>query len=165
MTREKSIENAEQELQLGRLFGSSSCSAFSILFSSPCRPLLSLLGPWGLSCNSSPFAVHFNPLLPSPNNVRMPAILRKVKEHHRQQLKKAYNRLQLLSQARPTMRCILQYILSKDSRPQHLKNSVNSYSSLLGGFEADQCKLRKLRRFGIPPCMSTLCLSNIIACD
>ena len=60
---ENNIENAEQELQLRRFFGYSSCSVFSILFSSPCRPLLSLLehSSWGLSYNSSQF-IHFNPL-------------------------------------------------------------------------------------------------------
>ena len=54
---EDNIENAEEELQLGRFFSSSSCSVFSILFPSPCRPLLSLLGhsSWGLSYNSSQF--------------------------------------------------------------------------------------------------------------
>ena len=51
---ENNIENAERELQLGRFFGSSSCSAFCILSSSPCRPLLSLLGrfSWGLYISS-----------------------------------------------------------------------------------------------------------------
>ena len=76
----------------------SSCSAFSILFSSPSRPLLSLLGrsSWGLSYNSSQFA--YTSILSAITeswwcgNAR---VLRKVKEHRLQQLKKAYNRLQL----------------------------------------------------------------------
>ena len=39
------------------------------------------------------------------------------------------------------------------------------YSSLFGRFEADQRKLRELRRLGIALCVSTFCLSNVIVCD
>ena len=39
------------------------------------------------------------------------------------------------------------------------------YSSLLGRFKADQRKLHELRQLGIAPCVSTLCLSNVIAFD
>ena len=47
-------------------------------------------------------------LLPSPDTVQMAAFFTNSKKEHRlQQLKKAYNRLQSLAQARPTMRCIL----------------------------------------------------------